>query len=400
MAADVARFSAAVDKLSKSFSTQEELRGLSERERRAQQQAEQQFQRQLRRAQAAFLQEFRNHSVVVENEVRKIREELTTKLEQQYGEKIALLEGQLEEEQKLSQKYKVEISKLKSMATAQEAYTTAMRHRLGLDKKEELRSRILELQENLVAAKAEGRELTQQLAQRSELVTQLRADLSALREEVRQQAASFVEERRCGEEQLQRLRQEMQQQQEYSEARIREQEEKFNEFREKTTKELQLQEILNERRSEALRLMEEERQRHLQARQKPTPRIIGCATAGLSEEETQRSRGLTASETAQQLLEAYNLSKTQRYRVDDMGMDTSWRDYQPSDSPLASFTTSRKSQAPKFRVERSHRGSSSLGPNPPMATGHLRPLQPPRASPRIPLSLGVSSVLGPRHSPV
>ena len=47
---------------------------------------EKQFQQQLQRARSAFLQELRNHSVVVESAVAKIREELTKSLELKYGE--------------------------------------------------------------------------------------------------------------------------------------------------------------------------------------------------------------------------------------------------------------------------------------------------------------------------
>mmetsp|Transcript_35338 Transcript_35338/g.112445 ORF Transcript_35338/g.112445 Transcript_35338/m.112445 type:complete len:375 (+) Transcript_35338:115-1239(+) len=355
MASDVVKFSGAIDKVYKTYSTQEvqldakELRGLGEREQRATQLVEQKFQQQLQRARAAFLQEFRNHSVVVKCEVQKIREELTEKLEEKYGAQVKLLREQLTEEKSQSQKYKDEIFKLKGLAAAQEAYTTAMRHRLGLDKKEELRAEIQELKQELEGMKKENADISHQLSCRDGLVSQLGAELSGLEDELKKQASGFSEEKRSYEELLRSLRQEMRQQQDHFREHLKEFEEQFEEYRTKTTAELRIQDILNTRRSQALASMEEERQRHVRARAKPTPRI-GAAEEG-------------EAEGALQGPGPYELAKDSRYRVDDMGMDTAWRDYQLSDLQLV--PPARKPRQPKFKVDRMRK---SLGAQAPVAT--------------------------------
>merc|ERR1719356_1571094 len=93
------------------------------------------------------------------------------------------------------------------------------------------------------------------------------------------QAANFLEEKRSYDERLRSLRLEMRQQQEQFKEHLQSYEAKFAEYKAKTDAELQIQDILNNRRSEALALMEEERQRHIKARTKPTPRI------GMDEED-------------------------------------------------------------------------------------------------------------------
>merc|ERR1719321_614139 len=102
MAADLAEFQLAIDKTWKTLSTQEVIDEASpyaqgEANREHMRFVEQAFQQQLARARTAFLQQFRNHSVVVESEVKKIREELTIQLDAQYGEKINLLRKQMAE---------------------------------------------------------------------------------------------------------------------------------------------------------------------------------------------------------------------------------------------------------------------------------------------------------------
>merc|ERR1711920_1001486 len=128
--------------------------GLSERG--TMQHIEQKFQQQLQRARAAFLQEFRNHSVVVESEVKKIREELTEKLEVKYGDKINSLVEQNAEGVLLVQKHKDEIAQLKHLVSAQETYLSAVRHRWGLENKEKLRAEIQVLKEELDTARKEN----------------------------------------------------------------------------------------------------------------------------------------------------------------------------------------------------------------------------------------------------
>merc|ERR1711988_905590 len=108
---------------------------------------------------------------------------------------------------------------------------------------------------------------------RDELVAQLRAELSTLEGELKRQAGTFAEEKRAYDERLRGLRLEMRNQQDQFKEHLRNYEDKFSEYRAKTTSELEIQDILNNRRSEALASMEEERQRHIKARTKPSKRI-------------------------------------------------------------------------------------------------------------------------------
>jgi len=397
MTKDVAEFSDALNKVYKRLSVlepqlqQQELRNLSERERKVLHRAEQRLQQQLQTAQAAFLQEFRNHSVVVQREVDKIREQLRAKFEEDYNKQIESLRQQLEEEKAQCAKHKAEISKLKCAAIAQDAYTTAMRHRLGLDKKEELRSRIKELEEELAVVKKEGAELSRHLSRRNEMVTQLDGERAGLREELRKQVAHAAHERESWEGLIDGLKQEMSQQQEHFSVHLRAYESKFEEYRAKTAAELQIQEILNARRSEALVHMEEERLRHITAKKKPSPRL-GDADV-LPEADTALQDPASEAFLHNPTAEAppYDIANVARYRVDDMGMDTSWRDYQPRTS--ARLPQGRKTLFPKFQVERTPDTSRSLR-LPSMSedqTGYQ-----PRVQPRNPLR--VSTVLSPRTS--
>mmetsp|Transcript_81939 Transcript_81939/g.162752 ORF Transcript_81939/g.162752 Transcript_81939/m.162752 type:complete len:398 (+) Transcript_81939:58-1251(+) len=396
MTRDVTEFSNALSSVYKRHSVlepqlqQQELRNLSERERKMLHRAEQRLQQQLQTAQAAFLQEFRNHSVVVRREVDKIREQLRIKFEEDYKTQIQCLHQQLEEERAQREKHKAEISKLKCAAIAQDAYTRA--HRLGLDKKEELRSRIQELEEEMAVVKKEGAELARQLSRRNDLVAQLDADVSGLREELRKQVANSAHERQSWEGLINGLRQEMSQQQEHFGIHLREYETKFEEYRAKTAAELQIQEILNARRSAALVDMEEERLRHIKAKEKPTQRVV--ATDVPPEMDTALGEPDPDSEQALQNSTAeapYDIMNVSRYRVDDMGMDTSWRDYQPRTSFLG--PQDRKTLFPKFQVERTPNTSRSLR-LPSMSEDQIG--HQPRVQPRNPLA--VSTVLGPRTS--
>lgn len=344
MAADVVKFSGAIDKVYKTFSTQvqfdqKELKGLSER--KVVQHIEQKFQQQLQRARSAFLQEFRNHSVVVENEVKKIREELTERLEERYGERTNALKEKCEEARTLVQKHKDEIVQLKSLVAAQETYLAAVRHRWGLEQKEKLRAEIEQLREELEGARAENTDLAHDLVSRNELLEQLGGELSGLEGELKRQASSFAEEKRSYDERLRGLKMEMRSQQEQFKEHLLGYEDKFAEYKAKTDAELQIQDILNNRRSEALASMEEERQRHIKARTKPTDRI----GPGGGEEAENTTRHIP-----------YDLAKKTRYRVDDMGMDTSWRDYQLDETlQPAPPPGQKKPRPPKFYVERSPR---------------------------------------------
>jgi DNA repair exonuclease SbcCD ATPase subunit len=345
MAADVLTFSSAIDKVYKTFSTQEvfdrkDIRGNADRG--AIQQLEQRFQEQLQRARAAFLQEFRNHSVVVECEVRKIREELTEKLEDKYGEKIATLKKQVAEANTLVQKHADEIAQLKKLAGAQEAYLAAVRHRWGLDQRERLRSQIQQLRARAESADRENADLAHQLMCRDELVTQLGGELSALEGELKRQASSFAEEKRTYDDRLRNLRHEMRQQQDQFKDHLAKYEEDFAEYRSKTNAELQIQDIISNRRANALARMEEDHEKLKKARTKPSQRIGAVPDDG----------------------DTYVLAKGTKYRVDDMGMDTSWRDYRLNDG----LTSKKAPHLPKFRVERTRQAGqvASLGPHAPI----------------------------------
>lgn len=378
MAADVARFGGAVDKVYKTFSTQEvhldrkEMKGLNERG--TVQYIEKKFQQQLQRARSSFLQEFRNHSVVVENEVEKIREELTKSLELKYGEQIAGLKQQAEQADKLVSKHRDEIAHLKGLAAAQEAYLTAARHRWGTEQRERMRAEITTLREEIEASRRETSDLSHQLMCRDELVAQLRGELSQLEADLKRQAGTFAEEKRAYDERLRGLRLEMRNQQDQFKEHLRAYDERFSEYRAKTTSELEIQDILNNRRSEALEAMDEERQRHIKARTKPTERIGD----GEREVEIDSTCG------------TYELAKGTRYRVDDMGMSTDWRDYQLNDLQLVA---SRKKQGlPKFRVDKARTPRHSSGPQ----SDHLLPPARDR-TPREAAAIGAAVLALPSH---
>merc|ERR1719453_1357562 len=98
--------------------------------------------------------------------------------------------------------------------------------------------------------------------------------------------------------------------------------------------------------------MEEERERHIKARTKPTPRIGPVDGDGGFQE--------------------YDLHKNTQYRVDGMGMDTSWRDYHVSDMKVPQ----KRHLLPKFKVERTRKPNSN-GANAPVETEDL--MRTPRA---------------------
>eukprot|EP00928_Gymnodinium_smaydae_P062970 TRINITY_DN46686_c0_g1_i1.p1 TRINITY_DN46686_c0_g1~~TRINITY_DN46686_c0_g1_i1.p1 ORF type:complete len:389 (+),score=97.06 TRINITY_DN46686_c0_g1_i1:48-1169(+) len=360
MVANVGQFTAAIDKVYKNFSTEEvhidrkELRGLGDRS--AQQLVAERFQQQLLRARAAFLQEFRNHAVQVDAEVKKIREQISAKLEEEYGDKIAQLRQKGAETAALVAKHLDEIAQLKRLTSSQESYLAAVRHRWGLETKERLRGEIDGLKEQAEVARKEIASLSHQLLCRNELVAQLGSELTSSREELERHVGAFADERREYEEKIRSLRLDMKQQQEAFDKTLKEYELKFCEYRAKTTSELQIQDIIGKRRAEALALMEEERQRHLIARSKPTPRI-GIGPDG--EEEPRCA--------------PYEMCSDTRYRVDDMGMDTSWRDYRLTETDAHFEANDRRNQkrtVPKFRVERLRnppKGISVLAPTP----GHV-----------------------------
>merc|ERR550514_835034 len=234
---------------------------------------EKKFQEQLSRARSAFLQCFRNHSVVVESEVRRIRQELTVKLDAQYGEKIKLLRKQTAECSSQVSKHKDEIAHLKTIATAQEAFLSAIRHRWNFEQKEKLKEEVRVLEDKLRKSRSECEDMKHQLLCRDELVEQLHGELQKLESKIEYQANNFAEEKKEYDERIRSLRMEKKQREEHFTSDLTTYKDKFQEYKSKTENEIQIQEILNRRRGDALELMEEERQRHIQARTKPSRRI-------------------------------------------------------------------------------------------------------------------------------
>jgi len=234
---------------------------------------QQKFQQQLQRARNAFQQEFRNHAVVPKREVRKIHHELTERLEEKYGEKLEALRKQSVEYSTEVSTHKDEISRLKSLSAAQEAQLTFMKHHLGLEQKDHLKSEVQCLDDDLKRLKNENNELSQRSCELDKLVVQLRQGATALKTELAWQEEQSTEEELAHSELARSLRQEIREQQEQYEVQVKMSEASFAEYRGKMSSELKIREILSSRRSEALQLMEEERQRHIKSRTKPTPRI-------------------------------------------------------------------------------------------------------------------------------
>lgn len=196
---------------------------------------------------------------------------------------------------------------------------------------------------------------------------QLRGELSMLESKLEYQANNFAEEKKEYDERIRNLRLEMKQKEDQFASHLKMYEDRFQEFKSKTTHELQIQEILNKRRSEALHSMEEERERHIKARTKPTQRI---GPAGEAEDPR---------------FQEYGLGKNTQYRVDDMGMDTSWRDYHVSDLKAPQ----KRHLLPKFKVERMKKPGPAT--NAPVETEDLM------KTPRVP-SRGRGAA-SPRKSP-
>ncbi|CAK9062236.1 unnamed protein product [Durusdinium trenchii] len=336
MTADVAKLCASLDKIFKTFSTQEvqldpkEMKNF--RERGTMQYIEQKFQAHLQRARAAFLQEFRNHAVVVETEVRKIREEMTEKMEDKYGKMLGELRESVVGTEGLVQAQRAEISQLKGVVAAQETYMTAAKHK---DHMEELAQ---SLDQQLENARGEVTDLKQQLQGRDEQLRQLRSERISLEVEFVRYKQSSEEEKREAEDRFQTLHKAMQEQQRQFSEHIQRYSKEFYEYKEKASDQLQILAILNRRLKEALRNMEEERERFILARTKPTPRIGEEVEEEIEEEPVE-------------------LDPSPLYRTDDMGMDTAWRDYKINNMELVIPTR----PMPKFKVERVRRTLPSSG---------------------------------------
>merc|ERR1719359_2425899 len=160
MAADIQEFKHAIDKTWKTFSTQEVVdenapQAQGEANREHMRYVENAFQQALARARTAFLQQFRNHSVVVESEVKKIRAELSEQLAQQYGEKIETLQTQTAQMAATMKKHREEMDALKQLTVTQETFIIAIRHRWNQEHVEDLHEQIAKLQDKVQSLAAD-----------------------------------------------------------------------------------------------------------------------------------------------------------------------------------------------------------------------------------------------------
>eukprot|EP00913_Durusdinium_trenchii_P001725 g1596.t1 len=222
-----------------------------------------------------------------------------------YGKMLGELRESVVGTEGLVQAQRAEISQLKGVVAAQETYMTAAKHK---DHMEELAQ---SLDQQLENARGEVTDLKQQLQGRDEQLRQLRSERISLEVEFVRYKQSSEEEKREAEDRFQTLHKAMQEQQRQFSEHIQRYSKEFYEPLgpgQAAHHALRILAILNRRLKEALRNMEEERERFILARTKPTPRI------GEEVEE----------EIEEDCLE---LDPSPLYRTDDMGMDTAWRDY-------------------------------------------------------------------------
>mmetsp|Transcript_12363 Transcript_12363/g.27388 ORF Transcript_12363/g.27388 Transcript_12363/m.27388 type:complete len:404 (-) Transcript_12363:126-1337(-) len=355
---DIDEFSQAIDKVWKGFATQEIAFEaddfLGKDLRQAIQYVELKFQQQLEQARAAFYQTFRNHSVVVDSEVRKIRQELTEKLEKENGDKISELRTEAAKySAQVAQKIE-DAKKLRALVVSQEVLVASIRHRARFDEMEQLRNQRQELQDQVEHLRHEKASLEQQLLARDEHNSLLEAELNKLESKLEAQAGAHAEEKKEYEEKIRGIRMEMKQKEDSFQKQMKLNEERLASYRDKTEKQLKILEIINQRREDALQLMEEERERHIKSRTKPTARIQGEEPIGVMPQFAD-----------------FELAKEVRYRVDPLGMDTTWKDYPP---PVAVPPKAvRTVRTPKIKAER-------IGPRPypaaPMSTDGPRSWSP------------------------
>lgn len=341
MSTNAARVSVAIDKVYKTCFTQDQpldlndqkdMKGLSERV--IVQYVKPKFQQQLQRVRCAFQEEFANHSVVAESEVRKIRDELSEKLEEKYSEKMNTLRRQAAAYSSLIMTHQDEICHLKGVAESQAVSLSAVRQRLGLEQRDQLKAEIQSLKKELEKFKCKNVDLSHKVSGLDNLVAELRSGELALSEELARKKENAAEAKRTHEEEIRSLRQEMDEQRERFECHLNAHNQYFIEYKEKTSAQLLAQEILNTRRSEALTSMEEERERYLNARVKQSP----------------RSRPLKEMPC--------ELVPCARYRVDEMGMDVSWREYKLGDSQFSLPLT--RAKPPRMRKISTCRGLKNV----------------------------------------
>jgi outer membrane murein-binding lipoprotein Lpp len=327
MTTDIAEFQHAIDKSWKTFSTQEVMDETAappgEASREFMKYVESTYQTQLARARTAFMQLFRNHSVVVESEVKKIRADLEVKLANQYGDKIQTLQTQTAKMANDMKRYREDMDALKQLTVTQETFIVALRHRWNQDQGEEMQETINGLNAKVARLEGDKESLQQELFARDALVQELRAELLKVETKLERQISVFTGEKKVLDERFRALRNESRANEDLSQKKRSEYEEKFLEYQEAREKELRITRILSQRRAEALQQMEEERARHLAARTKPTPRI------GIEFDD-------------------YELGSIE-YEKDAIGMDTSWKRCRP---PEVFKPNTARGPAPKFVVQR------------------------------------------------
>merc|ERR1719321_2075462 len=213
MAADLAEFQLAIDKTWKTLSTQEVIDEASpyaqgEANREHMRFVEQAFQQQLARARTAFLQQFRNHSVVVESEVKKIRAELSDTLARQYGEKIETLQTQTAQMAATMKKHREEMDTLKQLTVVQETVIISLRHRWNQEHVDDLHDQIARLNVKVAQLEAEKERVQQELFVRDSLVQELRAELQKVETKFERQVSVAQGEKKALEERFRAMRSE------------------------------------------------------------------------------------------------------------------------------------------------------------------------------------------------
>jgi len=283
------------------------------------------FDDNLRRAHAAFIQCYRNHAVVVDKEVTRLRKEITTKLEEMYGEKITILRNKTAEDASLVLKYKKEVSFLKGLVTGQENIISSMKQQQDPSKMVTMKEKVRELEKGVQEHARLADDYSFQLTCSTQLVEQLRNELTNAGDVLMFHTRQFNKERKELEQQLMAAQVDSKQKEYAAATVLKENHELFQKFKKKTEKELFLQHILNTRRSEALEQFVEERESLNKTRSKPTPRIgdPDNPPCPMKPEDNLLYHKYD-------VLPSPGRSPARVYRIDAMGMNQSWKETKES----------------------------------------------------------------------
>lgn len=278
------------------------------------------FDENLRKAYNAFLQCFRNHALVVDKEVTRIKSELTEQLEENYGEKLTSLRKQAAESASLVQKRKDEVVFLNGLVLAQDNLIAAAKHKYDLENTQIMHDELAELKTQLATVTQESADKSFQLSCSDQLADQLRSEVNKADGVLRAYTRKFEKEKKELETQLEESRALLKQKENDFKQQMRDFQNMFAAYKKNAEKEIEIQALLNKRRAEAVKALEEERRRHLAARSKPTPRI------GNPEEPPERDF------KPYDVLPAPGSAPAKVYRLDAMGKDQAWKEYRGSDT--------------------------------------------------------------------